>query len=367
MSPAAKSVLEWEGRSFSPGERGPVEIRVEQRAIGHGGVIPAYVWVGAEPGPTVFVSGAVHGDEINGTGALRELVAEPPFDLKRGSLLIVPVINIPGFERHERYLPDRRDLNRSFPGSAEGSATSRLARVIFQEIVGRCDFGIDLHTAAVRRTNVPNIRGDFENAEVFRLAHAFGTELALHSVGAEGSLRRTATESGCPTIILEAGETLKVEPTVVETALRGIRNVLIELNMVDGDKLEPSYRAVIRRTRWVRAEFGGFLRFHASPGEWVENGQLLATNTDLLGVEQGRLHSPDSGVLLGMRTNPMVVPGDAIFHLGLIDQPLERFERAVEDLADDSLYERVRDHLSTNVTVDQLDEEDPRPPDSDTE
>lgn len=365
---------DWGDLQIAPGERADLEIHASQRADGVDAHIPAHVWRAKEPGPTVFITAAIHGDEINGTGTLRELISEPPFELKAGALLLVPVVNMAGFERHTRYFPDRRDLNRSFPGTKEGSMTSRMAAVVLREIVGRADFGIDLHTAAVRRTNVPNIRGDLDNPEVKRLARAFGTELVMHSIGAEGSLRRTATDLGCPTIILEAGEALKVEPTVVETALRGIHNVLIELGMADGERVRPLYRAVIRRTRWIRAEFGGFLRFHVTPGSLVQKGDILASNTTLLGEEQGTLVSPDNGVVLGMTTHPMVVPGDAVYHLGLVDQTFESFEKAVEDLPEGSLHDRVRDDLSTSVVVEDYvdsseddDDEFGSRPDSDTE
>jgi predicted deacylase len=187
-------------------------------------------------------------------------------------------------------------------------------------------------------------------------------------------LRRTATDLGCPTIILEAGEALKVEPTVVETALRGIKNVLIELGMVDGERVRPHYRAIIRRTRWIRAEYGGFLRFHATPGSLVQKGEVLASNTTLLGEEQGTLISPDNGVLLGMTTHPMVVPGDAVYHLGLVDQPFERFEKVVDQLPESSLHERVREDLSTSVIVEdyvdiseEIDGDEGLRADSDTE
>jgi predicted deacylase len=369
-----KDIGDWDDIQIAPGERADLEIHASQRVDGVDAHIPAHVWRATEAGPTVFITAAIHGDEINGTGTLRELISEPPFELKAGALLLVPVVNMAGFERHTRYFPDRRDLNRSFPGTREGSMTSRMAGVVLREIVGRSDFGIDLHTAAVRRTNVPNVRGDLDNPEVKRLARAFGTELVMHTPGAEGSLRRTATDLGCPTIILEAGEALKVEPTVVETALRGIKNVLIELGMVDGERVRPHYRAIIRRTRWIRAEYGGFLRFHATPGSLVQKGEVLASNTTLLGEEQGTLISPDNGVLLGMTTHPMVVPGDAVYHLGLVDQPFERFEKVVDQLPESSLHERVREDLSTSVIVEdyvdiseEIDGDEGLRADSDTE
>ena len=271
-----KEVGVWPGRRVAPGESAELQLTVSKSYTGRSVRLPVHVWRGAEPGPTVFVTAGVHGDEINGTGAIRQLIQEPSFLLRAGSLVLVPVVNISAFEQLSRYSLDRRDLNRSFPGSARGSLTGRLASVIFGEIVARCDFGIDLHTAAVRRTNYPNLRADLNNEGAIRLAKLFGAEVVLNSAGPEGSLRRTATAAGCPTVVLEAGEVWKVEPSVVEYTLRGIHNVLVGLDMIDGEATEPRFRIVAERTRWMRADRGGFLRFHVHPGASVSEGQLLA-------------------------------------------------------------------------------------------
>ena len=158
------------------GERKQVRLEAGESFSGVSVRLPVMVCRGKEDGPVVGITAAVHGDEINGTGAVRRIVQESPFELKRGSLILVPVVNIMGFERYSRYTPDRRDLNRMFPGSSKGSVTSRLASLIFDEVVNRCDYLIDLHTAAVRRTNFPNVRADLDNPEYERLARAFGTE-----------------------------------------------------------------------------------------------------------------------------------------------------------------------------------------------
>ena len=156
-----KDVGVWRGKKIEPGERADLSLKVSRSYGGTSIRVPVHVWRGEKPGPSVFISAAVHGDELNGTGTIRQLIEEPPFELRAGSLVLVPVVNILGFEQLSRYSPDRRDLNRSFPGSTTGSLTSRLANVIFQNIVARCDYGIDLHTAASGRTNFPNVRGDF--------------------------------------------------------------------------------------------------------------------------------------------------------------------------------------------------------------
>lgn len=246
-----KDVGSWRGRKILPGERADVSLKVSRSYGGASIRVPVHVWRGKKPGPSVFISAAVHGDELNGTGTIRQLIEEPPFALRAGSLLLVPVVNILAFERLSRYSPDRRDLNRSFPGSKTGSLTSRLADVIFQNIVARCDYGIDLHTASVRRTNYPNARADMEQEATARLATLLGAEVTLNNPGPEGSLRREAVKAGCATVVLEAGEVWKVEPSVVEYTLRGIRNVLVGLGMIEGEIVSPAFRLVAEHTKWM--------------------------------------------------------------------------------------------------------------------
>lgn len=264
-----KDVGSWPGKKIGPGERADLKLTVSKSYGGSSVRVPVHVWRGKKEGPSVFISAAVHGDEISGTGTIRKIIQEEPFDLLAGSLVLVPVVNILGFEQLSRYSPDRRDLNRSFPGLKKGSVSSRLARVIFQNIVARCDYGIDLHTAAVRRTNYPNSRADMEQEATARLATLFGPELLINTPGPAGSLRREAVGVGCATITLEAGEVWKVEPAVVEYTLRGIRNVLVGLKMIEGEIGQPAFRVVAEETKWVRAEKGGFLKFHVHPGDTV--------------------------------------------------------------------------------------------------
>lgn len=355
MSQSPKKAWEWPDHSVNPGEHCDIAIQAGQSYSGQDLVIPAHVWRGLEPGPSVLISGALHGDEINGTGSIRELILNPEFELTSGTLLLVPVLNVPGFERHSRYLPDRRDLNRCFPGSKSGSMASRLAHTIFTEIVQRCDFAIDIHTAAIRRTNFPNIRGDLSDDRVRRMALAFGAEIIVDSRGPKGSFRRTASEAGCPTILLEAGEVWKVEPTVIEFALRGIQSVLRSLGMVAEGRYVPSFRVIAKQTRWLRADSAGFLRFHAAPGDLVQLGQTLATNTSLLGKEQNTVVSPMDGVIVGMTTLPSVSPGDPICHIAKVRQPFDQLEERVDSLADDSLHERIRADLGSSLMNDELD------------
>lgn len=350
--PNRKDVGEWGRQHVAPGGRADLTLVVSRSYAGAPIEVPVHVCRGARPGPAVFVTGAVHGDEINGTGVIRQLILEPPFDLEAGTLVLVPVVNILAFERLSRYSPDRRDLNRSFPGKKTGSLTSRLARVIRDDIVGRCDCGIDLHTAAARRTNYPNVRADMKSDATARLARLFGAELVLNSLGPEGSLRRVATKAGCPTVMLEAGEVWKVEPAVVEYALRGIRNLLIGLEMITGEAHEPAYTVVADETKWIRARSGGFLQFHVHPGDLLKKGDPIATNTTLVGREQSVLVAPKDAIVLGIATMPAVSPGDPVCNLAFPGAAaLGDAERAIEALPGDSLLSRVYDDLATNIQV----------------
>jgi predicted deacylase len=346
-----KSVGRWGSQVIAPGESAEVTLNVSESYAGRAISIPLFVRRAIQDGPVVFVTAAIHGDEINGLGAIRSLIADGLARLTRGALILAPVINILGYERHSRYLPDRRDLNRCFPGSATGSTASRMARLIFDEIVGRSDYGIDLHTAAVRRTNFPNIRADMKHSEVAMLARAFGCELILSRAGVAGSFRSEATKAGCPTIVLEAGEVLKVEPAIVEYAVGGVLAALHALGMTDAAPRRPAYQITLTESRWMRAERGGLLRFHVAPGDFVRRGAALATNTTLTGNEQNTLIAPHDSIVIGMTTLPCIQPGAPVYHLGRIASEHGSIPRLRRRIGDDDLHNRVIDDLSTNIRV----------------
>ncbi|MFT5633108.1 MAG: putative deacylase [Rubritalea sp.] len=359
-----RPINKWGKTIINPGERKRIRLKAGESFIGVGVHLPLLVWRGLEDGPVLAITAAVHGDEINGTGAIRKLILEPPFDLKRGTLILAPVLNSLGFERHSRYTPDRRDLNRTFPGSKKGSLTGRLANLVMKEIVRRSDYIVDLHTAAVRRTNFPNVRADMSNPDCERLAKAFGAEVIVNSTGPDGSFRREACKAGCPTIILEAGEALKVESAVQDMTQRGLIHIMAELNMIDvTDDLRPEtspHQMIVQSSSWVRAGYGGFLRFHVAPGEIVKKDQPLASNTGLLGKELETIISPHDGLVLGMTTMPAVLPGDPVLHIALSDtsKQFRTFEKSVDKMDDDNLENQVRDGLAAGITVEEYTDAD---------
>jgi len=338
------------GQRVSRGEARTINLKFSESYLGSPATVPIHVLRAKKHGPRVLLTGCVHGDELNGMGIIRELLYDQPPKLTCGTLVCIPVVNVYGLENHTRYLPDRRDLNRDFPGAEKGSISSRLAHVIFNKVVRQCDMVIDFHSAAVRRTNYPNIRADLSVAGVRSLARAFGCELIVNGKGPVGSLRRAATSAGVPCIILEAGEVWKIESSVVEVGVRGVMNVLRSLGMVRGKVVTPRYQTRIHRTTWVRAERGGTLSFAVNPGDLVEKGQLLASNYNIFGDERSQLVSPGDGIILGMTTMPVVKPGDAAFHIALTSRAtLLRIRKKIDESSSRDLFKRVQTDLATNV------------------
>ena len=337
------------GERVARGETRDIALKVSETSMGAPVSVPLRVIRGRRGGPTVFVTGAVHGDELNGTGIIRELMFSE-LGLESGSLILLPVVNVFGFERHSRYLPDRRDLNRSFPGEQHGNLTSRLANTIQREVIERSDFGMDLHTAAVGRTNFPHVRADLRIEKLRELAEWFGCEVIVDRAGDEHSLRQTATENGVPTINMEAGEALKIEPTVVELGVRGVKNVLRRLGMLSGRVKRPAYQTVVKRSQWVRAQAGGLLRFHVAPGELVDAGDAIATCDSFFRADSPTLRAPVAGIVLGMTTLPVVRPGEPICHIGIPRLALSEIRERIAR-SPDTLHRRLQAELASEVHV----------------
>ena len=339
------------GVRIRPGETWNVHLKVSERYTGDDVTMPLRVICSRRPGPVVFVSAAVHGNEINGTGIIHELIFGGALRVRAGTVILVPVANPYGFETHERYMPDGRDLNRHFPGSPRGSLARRVADIFFREIVLRSDYGVDLHTAAGQRTNYPNIRADLSDERVLALARAFGSEIIVDSKGPTGSLRREATAAGCPTVVLEAGEPLKMQPGVLEAGVLGVTNVLHWLGIVEGSPSKPDYQIEVRKRHWVRAEVGGLLHYHVAPGEAVEAGQPLATNFSIYGDAQNILFAPEDGIVIGVTTRPAVKPGEPVFHLAMTGRDAPGIHALQKNQPPSSLSRRLRDQLGNDIAV----------------
>lgn len=320
MSSAA---FEFGGQRIEPGEMRNVELPVASLYTATPVTLPVRVLHGQEPGPTIFVSAALHGDEIIGVEIIRRLLKQRDLRKLRGTLLAVPVVNTLAFLHQSRYLPDRRDLNRSFPGSERGSLAARLAHRFLQEIVGRSQFGIDLHTGALHRPNLPHIRGDLDNPQIRRMAEAFGVPLLLNSTPTAGTLRQYTTERNVPVLLYEAGEALRFNELAIRIGVRGVSNVLAELGMLP----RPTRGAglpqpvIANRSSWVRAPSSGVLRTQVALGEEVSKNQLLGLISDPLGENETPVRASAHGVLVGRTALPLVYEGDALFHVARFDAP----------------------------------------------
>lgn len=312
--------------------------------------MPVRVIRGKKPGPTVFITAGIHGDEINGVGILHDLMYQETLQIKSGTLILLPIVNVFGFEMNTRYLPDRRDLNRSFPGNKDGSLAARHAYLLMKEIVSKCDYGIDLHTAGFQRTNYPNVRADTSDPRVKKLAKDFGTTVILDGAGPDGSLRQEACKIGCPTIILEVGETFKIEPAMLKIGVRGIKNVLITLKMIEGTVDKPKKQLIIKNTTWVRSALGGIVRFKVIPGDLVKQGQHIGSNFTIFGQAQNELISPCDGIVLGLTTLPAVKPGEPICHIGRAGKDIKDLLKTGKNLSDE-LHDQARLDLATSISL----------------
>jgi predicted deacylase len=242
----------------------------------------------------------------------------------------IPVVNRFGFINHDRYMPDRRDLNRSFPGLADGSAASRYAHRLFTTILQKCTHGIDLHTAGHSRTNLPQVRGDMGNAVVKDMARAFGTSIILHHEGRRSTLRRACTDAGIPTIIYEAGETFRFQRDVVMAGKRGILNTMAFLGMLESIPSRPDWQVIVKASTWVRAQRGGLLDVYVHPGDLVYQGDELGAITNPFGREVGVVKSPATGLVIGTTTLPLVNPGNPICHIAKLEKTLSVVERFLQ-------------------------------------
>lgn len=325
------------GMKVSAGHRKDLKIRISEFYTATPVFLPVTVAHGRRPGPAVYVVAAIHGNEINGIEMLRQVRSMIDARRLRGTLILVMIANPISFLNMSRDLPDGRDLNRYFPGRERGSMASLIADAIFTKIVRKADFGIDLHTAASGRTNLPHVRADLRSPSLRRLATAFGCEVVFDMPGEDGMLRRAASKAGVPTIVYEAGEPLKFQKRLIRRGVEGILNVLADLKMYDFERVRPAFQIIVEDHRWIRAKRGGIVNMQVNPGDIIEKNEVIAVNTKPFGTEVRRIRAPYAGLVVGCATLPLVIPGSAVCHLvslgsraGVVRRLLERQALAFE-------------------------------------
>jgi hypothetical protein len=323
------------GDDIAPGTARNIAFPITTLATGTASSLGVRVLHGVRPGPAVFVSAAIHGDEIIGTAIIQRLAQELRPESLAGTVLLVPVANIFGFMTRSRYLPDRRDLNRSFPGSAGGSLAGQLANIFYREVVGRCSLGIDIHSAAIHRYNLPQIRIAAGDTRLVELAMAFGAPVIIESPLRDGSLRDLAQKNGVDMLLLEAGEALRFDRLSVETGVAGVGRVLAHLGMIEADDglTTVGIPARANRSVWVRSPRGGVAHAVRESGDPVRKGDVLARVSGLFGEDAQPMLSPVDGIIIGHATLPVVHQGDALFHIAQIPHP-ERVGARIESITE---------------------------------
>jgi predicted deacylase len=278
---------------------------------------PILVVNGATPGKTLCLTGAVHGDELNGIEMVRRVVFDIDPAKLTGTIIGVPVANIMGFRRNSRYLPDRRDWNRYFPGNTHGSSASRLAHSFFTKIIMHCDSLVDLHTGSFHRTNLPQLRADLADENVARLAQNFGVIAVLNGRGNPNSLRAAAVRAGIPAVTLEAGEPMAMQSEVVAEGVKAINTLLAKTGMYGKQQRWTRIAPVYYRSAWVRANQSGILFSKATLGQRVKEEDILGTVTDPITNARTTIKSPYNGRIIGMALDQVVLPGFAAYHIGI--------------------------------------------------
>jgi predicted deacylase len=316
-----------------PGERATVRLPVADLYTGTSLAMPVHVVCGRRDGPTLFVSAAIHGDELNGVEVIRRLLKRKALSSMRGTLLAVPIVNVHGFLDQSRYLPDRRDLNRSFPGSRKGSVAARMAYTFTHEIVEKADFGIDLHTGAINRSNLPQVRGNLDDEATLQLARAFGAPVIINANARDGSLRQCAADKGLPMLIYEAGEALRFDELSIRAGLRGTINAMRHIGMLPLSRKSSSVSPVLAdSTSWVRAPESGIVIPKVELGSRVAAGQVLAMIGDPVSDEEEPVNAPFDGIVIGRSKLPLAHEGDALFHVAAF-KSVSRAENRVEEFA----------------------------------
>lgn len=318
--PTKRAPYEIAGKAVQPGYEATVNIQIANLSTAVPVSLPIRVVHGRDDGPTLFVSAAVHGDEIVGVEIIRRLLRRVTGHRINGTLLLVPVVNIFGFVTHDRYLPDRRDLNRSFPGNANGSLAAQLANAFRNEVVKRSDFGIDLHSAAVHRTNYPQIRVSADSEKAAEMALAFSPPAIITAPLRDGSLREFARADGVEMLLYEAGEALRFDEFAIRIGVRGILRVMAQMGMIDRPPEPEEFQPVLsHKTSWLRSPQGGIFVPQPHAGDLVEEGDVIGTVSNPFGDDTVELHAPFSGMIIGEAMLPVVNRGDALFHLARLD------------------------------------------------
>lgn len=355
------------GERVAPGSKARLFWRSGATFLGDSMQVPINVVHGARPGPVLCLTGAIHGDELNGVEVIRRVLGSLDAEDLVGTVIGVPIVNMAGFSRGSRYLPDRRDLNRFFPGNANGSSASRIARDFFDLVVVHCDALVDFHTGSFDRANLPQVRGDLRLPSVVDLTRRFGATAVLHTPSARGMLRRAATDAGISAVTFELGAPVRLEPTEIEHGVAAIETLMNNMGMTQRVRQWREPQPIFYESRWVRVARPGMLFSDVRLGDRVRQGQRLGRVVNPLNDESSELVSPVRGRVIGMALNQVVLPGYAAFHVGeeateaKVVRDAEREPAAIEEA------ERMDEGEPSEAAEGSTEQLEEYTPDSDTE
>lgn len=286
-------------------------------------VLKTVVVHGKSPGPTLLLTACIHGDEYNGAEVIRRVLRTPALKKLKGTLIAVPIVNRPGFVARSRYMPDRRDLNRLFPGSATGPLGSRLARVITDSLLPLCDVAIDLHTGAVNRPNLPQIRITVDDHEALELAKSFAPPVILVAPKRESSYRGTCRDLNKPVLLFESGEALRLDAPSIRFGVQGVLSVMRQMEMLPSKQKSSSPKAapiISHKSYWERAPRGGIFTSLAPLGRVVNAGSVIGFIADPYGSAETEVICSRSGIVIGRTNDATADEGDGLFHIALTDK-----------------------------------------------
>jgi predicted deacylase len=327
--------LEIQGQVIKRGERKLIRLQVGMLTTHEPVTMRAWVIRGKTDGPTLMVAGCIHGDEINGAEIVRRLINSPSLKSRfKGTLIAIPIVNVPAFSNRSRYMPDRRDLNRLFPGSPKGSLGGRLAHVLTSELLPLCDAVVDLHTGAINRANIPQVRVTAEDDESLDLARAFGAPVVLTSAIREGTIRAACNQAGIPVILYEGGEALRLDTASIRFGVRGVKAVMRHLGMLPkrpaAAKKRAKHAVVCEKGYWERAQVGGLFTPLIALGKAVKKGDVLGFVADPLGDYEEEVVATQTGILIGRTNEGQADEGDALFHIALARFPSRAEQKIVK-------------------------------------
>ena len=319
MALVKNKTFKFEGTSIAPGEYQTIDVSIGQLYTHTPINMPVHVINGKYEGPVMFVAAAIHGDELNGIEIIQRLLRLPSLKRIRGTLIAIPIVNVISVVHQSRYLPDRRDLNRSFPGSKRGSLASRMANTFMRKVVAHCDFGIDLHTGAIHRSNLPQIRAQLDNDAMISFAKAFNAPVVLNSKASASTLRGACAKKNIPVITYETGEALRFDELGIRAGVKGIINVMRHIGMMAKLKNPKNPEVILaEESSWVRAPESGILRSNLKLGAKIVKGQQLGTVSSPYEDEVTDVKATIGGILVGKTEIPLVHGGDALFHVAKV-------------------------------------------------